>query len=184
MQEAEVGEIVLQEQAHDRRVAVFSALLAGESGLGTDGMTVVGGSAIEIYTQGDYVSKDVDLVLDSRSRVTAVLKRWGFRDEGKGWSKPEWNLFIDPMQTRDSGSRRLTQIISTSHGSFRISGVEDLIIRRVREAVAWQGRQEALSHALLLLKRAGSNLDWNYLKFFAQREGWEDQLSLLRKMAG
>jgi hypothetical protein len=181
MEEAEVGEILLKERAHDRRLAIFSAILAGESGLGTEGMTVVGGSAIEIYTEGDYVSEDLDLVLDSRSRVTTVLRRWGFLDEGKGWSKGGWRLFVDPMETQNSGSRRLTQIISTTYGSFRISGVEDLIIRRIRESVAWQDRHEAFSQAVLLFKHARPNLDWAYLEFFAKREGWERQLSLLSK---
>jgi hypothetical protein len=183
MDEPEVDRIILGEAAHPRRLALFSALLASESGLGTEGMTVVGGSAIEIYTEGDYVSEDLDLVIDSRSKVTTVLKRWGFRDEGKGWSKAKWSLFVDPMETQNSGSRRLTRVISTAHGSFRISGVEDLIIRRVRESVAWQGREVAFTHAVLLVKRAGSNLDWDHIGFYARREGWEPQLSLLRKLA-
>lgn len=181
MEGGEVGEILLQERAHDRRLAIFSAILAQESRLGTEGMTVVGGSAIEIYTKGDYVSEGLDLVLDSRSRIVTVLRRWDFRDEGKGWSKVQWRLFVDPMETQDSGSRRLTQIISTKHGAFRISGVEDLIVRRIRESVAWQDRQEAFSQAVLLLKRTSSGLDWSYIKHYAQQEGWERQLSVLRK---
>jgi len=174
MDEAEAGSLVLREVAPDRRLRIFSALLAKESGLGTNGMTVVGGSAIEIYTEGDYVSEDLDLVVDSRVSVTDVLKRWGFRDHGKGWSKDEWALFVDPMQQPDSGSRRLSQIIATSVGSFRIASVEDLIIRRVRESIAWPNRQVAFSHAVLLVERSGSNLDWDYIGFYARREGWEN----------
>jgi hypothetical protein len=184
MNEADVGALVLRETAHDRRLRIFSALLARESGLGTTGMTVVGGSAIEIYTEGEYVSADLDLVVDSRPRVTDVLKKWGFRDEGKGWSKAEWALFVDAMQQPDSGSRRLSQIIATSVGSFRITGVEDLILRRVRESIAWQDRQVAFAHAILLAERFGSNLDWDYLKFYAGREGWEKLLAELRRRAG
>lgn len=184
MDEAEAGGLVLQEKAHDRRLRVFAAVLARESGLGTNGMTVVGGSAIEIYTEGEYVSEDIDLVVDSRDRVTEVLKRWGFRNHGKGWSKSEWGLFVDPMQQSDSGSRRLTQIIATSVGSFRIAGVEDLIIRRVRESIAWPNRRVAFSHAVLLAKRFSPNLDWNYVEFYARREGWEHLLEDLRRKAG
>jgi hypothetical protein len=183
MDEKEAGALLLREKAHDRRTRLFSALLARESGLGTEGMTVVGGSAIEIYTEGDYVSADIDLVVDSRPIITAVLKRWGFRDEGKGWSKKEWEIFVDPMEKPHSGSRRLTQIISTSAGSFRIAGIEDLIIRRIRESVAWQNRQEAFAHAILLAETAGPNVDWEYINFFAQHEGWEKQLADLRRRA-
>jgi len=184
MNETEVEAIVLRETAHDRRIRVFSALLAKESGLGTAGMTVVGGSAIEIYTEGEYVSADIDLVVDSRSQVTEVLKKWGFRDEGKWWSKAKWAIFVDAMQQPNSGSRRLTQIIATSFGSFRIAAVEDLILRRVRESIAWQNRQAAFGHAVLLVERFGSSLDWDYLKFYASREGWENLLAELRRRAG
>lgn len=183
MDEEEAEKLLLRETTPDGRLRIFSALLAKESGLGTEGMTVVGGSAIEIYTRGDYVSGDVDLVVDSRASVEKVLKRWGFRDEGKGWSKNRWGLFVDVMQSEFSGWRQLTQIVATSAGSFRISGVEDLIIRRIRESVAWQDRQEAFAQAVLLLRRTGSDLDWEYIRLFAKREGWEDQLAELRRLA-
>jgi hypothetical protein len=184
MDEAAAEAIVLNEKVHYKRIRVFSALLAKESGLGTAGMTVVGGSAMEIYTGGDYVSDDLDLVVDSRSRITTVLKQWGFRNDGKIWSKKTWDLYVDPMETQGSGSRRLTQVISTSVGPVRIAGVEDLIIRRVRESVAWQNRQEAFAQAILLVEHSSGDLDWDYIGFFAKQEGWEKQLGLLRVKAG
>ncbi|MGA8542822.1 MAG: hypothetical protein WB947_04695 [Thermoplasmata archaeon] len=185
MDETRAAHLVLQEKAHDRRTRIFSALLATESGLGTEGMTVVGGSAIEIYTEGDYVSGDLDLVVDSRPRVVAALKRWGFRDEGKLWSKQDWGIYPDVMQQRATGSRRLTEIISTPVGSFRISGVEDLIVKRIRESVAWQDRQEAFAQAVLLVKHTEANgIDWDYIEFYARREGWEKRLADLRRRAG
>jgi hypothetical protein len=183
MEETEAGLLLLRETAPDRRLRIFAALLAKESGLGTDGMTVVGGSAVEIYTEGAYVSEDIDLVVDSRAKITAALTRWGFKDHGKGWSKQEWGLFVDPMETPMSGSRRLTQVISTPVGPFRISGIEDLIIRRVRESVAWQNREEAFAHAVLMVEFGNTEIDWEYLEFFARREGWERQLAELRRRA-
>lgn len=183
MDEYEAGRLLSEESIPDRRLRYFSALLARESGLGTEGMTVVGGSAIEIYTRGEYVSNDLDLVVDSRSAVVRVLKRWGFRDEGRGWSKKAWKLFVDVMERRDTGSRRLTQIVSTPIGPFRVSGIEDLIVRRIRESVAWPGREEAFAQAILLAQRAETELDWDYVKFYAMREGWESQLEDLLRLA-
>jgi hypothetical protein len=180
MDEEEAGVLLLAQEPHSRRLRLFSAMLAKESGLGTAGMTVVGGSAIEIYTEGEYVSEDIDLVVRSRSRVVAVLTRWGFRDEGKLLSKAAWKLYVDPMEVENSGSQRLTRVISTSAGPFSISGVEDLVIRRVRESVAWQGRQEAFVQAVLLVRHNSADLDWEYIQFFAKREGWDGQLETLR----
>jgi len=180
MNEARVAELVLGEKTHDRRTATFCALLAKESGLGDDGMTVVGGSAIEVYTGGRYTSDDLDLVVDSRKKVTDVLARWGFKNRGKLWTKEDWGIVVDAMEKEISGSRRHTQVLSTAQGSFRISGPEDLIIRRVRESVNWQGREGAFAHAILLVERMDTELDWDYIEFFAKREHWEAQFRELR----
>jgi hypothetical protein len=184
MDESDADRLLTAEKAHDKRTRAFCALLAAESGLGTGGLTVVGGSAIEIYTEGEYVSADLDLVVDSRARVTAVLARWGFKDEGKLWSKKAWDLYPDVMEQKPSGSWRLTQIVSTSLGSFRIIGVEDLIVRRVRESIAWQNREEAFAQAILLARHSDIDaVDWEYIRFFANREGWLRQLAELRRLA-
>ena len=80
---AEIDRILLDGRPPVVRLRTFATLLAEESGLGTEGMTLVGGSAIEIYTQGDSVSGDVDLLVSDRERAASVLRKWGFRDEGK-----------------------------------------------------------------------------------------------------
>ena len=48
------------------QIRAFAAMLATETGLGPAGVTVVGGSALEIYTTGDYVSDDVGLIVEDR----------------------------------------------------------------------------------------------------------------------
>jgi hypothetical protein len=180
MNEADAARLVLAEQAPDQRLRIFTALLTSESGLGPDGLMVVGGSAIEIYTGGSYVSGDIDYVTDSREAIATVLRRWKFKDEGKWFSKKEWSLFVDVMETRGTGSRRLTRVITTKVGPFRIAAVEDLLVKRVREAVNWQDRQEAFDQAVLLARHADS-VDWDYIKFFAKKEDWLPQFDLLRQ---
>lgn len=180
MNEATAGRLVLAEDAPDRRLQIFSALLTAESGLGTDGLMIVGGSAIEVYTGGAYVSGDVDYVTTSRARIASVLRRWNFKEEGKWFSKREWGLFVDVMETPGSGSRRLTRVITTRAGPFRIAAVEDLLIKRVREAVNWPDREEAFDQAILLARYATA-VEWEYLEFFAKKEGWLPQLRELRR---
>ena len=182
MNEEEAGRLVLSEGVPDRRLQIFSALLTSESGLGIDGLTVVGGSAIEIYTGGAYVSGDVDYITTSREKVATALRGWSFKDEGKWFSKKEWGLFVDVMQTTGTGSRRLTRVITTRAGPFRIAAIEDLLIKRVREAVNWQHREEAFDQAVLLA-RYSDKVDWEYVRFYAKREGWLPQLSELQRAA-
>jgi hypothetical protein len=70
----EVEGLLLREAAPDRRLRAFAALLATESGLGTSGLTVVGDSAIEIYTNGAYVSGDIDFVVSEPGKVRQILR--------------------------------------------------------------------------------------------------------------
>jgi hypothetical protein len=144
---------------------------------------VVRGSGIELYTEGDYASEDIDLTVASRARIRDTLMRWGFPDDGNLFSNHSWMRCADAMEGEIRGSQRLTCIISTAVGPLRISGGEDLFIRRVRESVAWQNRQEAFAHAILLLRHDPGDLDWEYIRFFARREGWEPQLEELRRRA-
>lgn len=67
MNEREAARLVLAERAPDLRLRILTALLSAESGLGPERRMVVGGSAIEIYAGGSYVSGDVDYVTDSRA---------------------------------------------------------------------------------------------------------------------
>jgi hypothetical protein len=182
MNEADAGRLILAEVAPDQRLRIFSALLATESGLGVEGMTIVGGSAIEIYTNGSYVSGDVDIVTDSRDAIARVLVSWSFKNEGKWFSKKEWSLFVDVMETPGTGSRRLTRVLTTKAGSFRVAAIEDLLIKRVREAVNWQDREEAYDQAVLLARYA-NRVDWEYIEFYARKEGWLPQLRGLRRAA-
>ena len=55
------------------RDRAFGALLARETGLGEERLAVVGGSALEIYTAGDYVSEDIDIVAEDSGKVEAVV---------------------------------------------------------------------------------------------------------------
>lgn len=180
MNEREAAALVLAERAPDLRLRLFTALLTAESGLGLDGLMVVGGSAIEIYTGGSYVSGDIDYVADSREAIARVLRRWGFKEEGKWFSKKTWSLFVDVMETHGTGSRRLSRVIITKVGPFRIAAIEDLLVKRMREAISWQGREEAFDQAVLLARHADS-VDWKHVEFFASKENWLPQYRRLRR---
>jgi hypothetical protein len=73
-----------------KRIRAFAALLAEQSGLGSERLVVVGGSALGIYTTGDYVSADVDLVAEDPRSVESVLVEWGFQKSGMYWELAEF----------------------------------------------------------------------------------------------
>lgn len=180
---AEVEELLLSEVPPDRRLRVFAALLGAASGLGTSGLTVVGDSAIEIYINGAYVSGDIDLVAADPDKVRQVLRAWGFRDEGKLWTHSKLGLYVDLVGRFNSGSNRLTRVVQTEYGSVKLGAIEDLIVKRLLETRYW-GQKAALAQAILLTREYGADLDWDYIRFFSERDGLDDLVAEMRRRSG
>lgn len=91
----------------------FAAPLARESGLGSEGLTVVGGSAFEIYTTGDCASDDIDLLVEDRERFEMVLRSRGFRKRGMYWRNSKFPTIVQIVGRFDTGSREGNQVVST-----------------------------------------------------------------------
>jgi len=177
----EVGRI-LADADLSVRVLYFSALLARETGLGQDGLVVVGGSAIEIYTRGRYASGDIDVVGD-RARILRVLKAWGFRKGGRVWHQDEWKVVVDIVREHYRGDLERTQVVATEYGNVRVAAIEDVLAKRLISTKHWK-RPEDFEQALLLATRYRDEIDWAYVAELARRDLATDILAELRKRVG
>ncbi len=167
------------------RVAIFGALLANDTGL-RDRLVVVGGSAISVYTNGAYVSEDIDIVAPE-SRATPCLKRWGFvlRSEGprRYWVRSDLGILVDLIDRKDYvGLADGTRLEQTEHGPVRIAALEDLIVRRL--VFAKRDKSPALlDQAVLLWVRFGRDLDEEYLAYHVRYEGVADLYDEMKRRA-
>ena len=182
MSREDLTAILVGETEPHRKLAAFGALLTRESGLGTEGLTIVGGSALEIYTTGDYVSGDIDIVAERPEKVEEVLQSWGFTKEGIYWQHRDLGLVVQIVGRHDSGSRTLNQIVATPYGRLRLGSMEDIVWKRVYESRGWN-RPEALDEAMLLVLRYSDRLDWEYLERKAKETGVEDLMADLRRLS-
>lgn len=171
------------ESTEPRKIRAFAALLGRESGLGSDGLTVVGGSALEIYTDGAYISQDVDLVAENPSSVESVLSRWGFVHEGMYWSSPDFPLAVQMVGRYDSGSRQRNQLVATRYGRVRLASIEDVVVMRVIESRYWN-RPKAFAEAVLGVERYGNRMDWDYVMRIAKQDRVDNLVPELRRRAG
>ncbi len=176
----EVGALLLGEGDTTRRLLIFAALLSGESELREDTVIVVGGSAIELYTRGAYVSGDVDLVAPDLDRVSSALRRWGFRKEGRLWLREDWKLAVDLVGTPYTGSSTRTWTVTTPYGPVRLAAIEDLLVKRLASAKHWRQPGD-LEHAALLGKRFQDSIDWTYAREQAERYAVADLLRALEQ---
>jgi hypothetical protein len=176
--EEEVGRILGKTPASYDRILYFSALLASES---KSDVVIVGGSAIEIYTRGGYVSGDIDIRAD-RASVHRTLSRWGFKDEGRLWIHSDWKLAIDVVGDKYSGDPYRATTISTPYGPVRIAVVEDVFVKRLASAKHWKVRA-ALDEAELLWRDYSGTMDVQYLERQARAYDVVDLLDEFRKGA-
>lgn len=85
---------------------------------------MVGGAVASIYTNGRYISNDLDFVtVRKRSQIEPVMKKFGFYREGKEWSHPDTDLSIDFVESPAIIGERVVKTISklnTSEGEVAI----------------------------------------------------------------
>jgi hypothetical protein len=156
----------------------FGAILASE--LGQD-VVIVGGSAIEIYTSGWYVSGDIDLV-GERNAIIKILERWEFLKSGRMWSRVDLGLWVDPVARDYTGDTRKLQEVATPYGRVKLASLEDLIAKRLIETKVWpRGGTELFDQALALANEYDGQIDWDYVTKVATRDLAGDLVPELRR---
>ena len=176
----ELGRVLAKARSGGERNLWLGALLTKEAA--TD-VVIVGGSAIEVYTGGMYVSGDTDLVGERQAIITA-LGHWGFRSEGRLWSRSGLELWGDPVGRDYTGDTRRLREVSTPYGPVRLASVEDLIAKRLIEVKVWaRGGRELFDQAVALAAEYLRDIDWDYVTVVARREGADDLVPEVRRRA-
>jgi len=130
---------------------------------------IVGGTAVEIYSAGEYQSYDVDLVVAQRERAIQALEAMGFQREGRVWYHPNWDAVVEIPDIQLSGDMARISTVEIDGYQIHCIGLEDLIIDRLNAAVHW-GSREDRRWASTLLRAYRDELDIEYLNARAQQE--------------
>jgi len=158
----------------------FAALLASAAQVGPDDFIVVGGSAIEFHTVGEYTSGDVDIVSSRSDDLRKVLHQWKFTGGPRVWLNEDVGIVVDLVEYPYTGDLARTQVYSTLYGTIRVAAVEDLLVKTLASAKHWKIPGD-IDHAKLLALLYRDRLDWDYVREYAALNGVEDFLdSLLR----
>jgi hypothetical protein len=157
----------------------FAALLAAHAEVPPDDFYVVGGSAIEIYTAGQYTSGDIDIVSSKSERLRAALRSWGFGREGRVWISEDLRLVVDLVRSPYTGSAERTTLMTTPYGPVRLAAIEDLLVKRLASAKHWKQPGD-LKHAMLLALQFLDRIDWAYVESFAREHDVGEMAGELR----
>jgi hypothetical protein len=133
-----------------------------------------GGAVVGIYSDGKYVSKDIDLVnarFADRHRIETAMQEIGFIAIGRHFEHPDSDQIIEfPSGPLSLGSDKVTQIeeIELETGILRTLSPTDCVKDRLSHYFHW-GDQQCLVQAKLVA--ANHPIDVNDVRKWSMREG-------------
>jgi hypothetical protein len=130
-------------------------------------LIVVGGSAIEFYTDGAYVSGDIDLCIRDSKLPTLrdrqeLMGALGGRGGPRSWEVA--GTFVDILGVFETEAKTPTRTINTQLGPVAVAAAEDLLVERVLVAKYPGPYPPALECARKLIAAGLSGetqIDWN-----------------------
>lgn len=167
---------------------VFGALLSRvfhEKGVR---FTIVGGAAVQFFTQATYVTKDLDVILvgDTLEVIEEIMGGFGFKrtTNYRHFENPTFGFVVEfppePIQVGGSYISHVT-VIETEMGPVRIIRIEDIIMDRIIGGVEWN-QEHLIAQAKLLWIKNKKIIDRKYLISFAKKEGYLRDLRKIMKL--
>lgn len=142
---------------------------------------LVGGSAVEWYTEGLYHSADVDLLAPT-APFEKVMKSLGFTREGRHWFRADLNIAVEAPGIELDSYRDHTRTVEVEGVKVTLVSPEEAILDRLRACVHWQSVLDG-EQALHMMVLHRETLDWSYLERRAVRDQVEAKLAEVRKRA-
>lgn len=139
---------------------------------------LVGGVAVEYYTQGGYSTADIDLVSAGGRDLVQVMESLGFEKIGKDFIQKTLKIYIE-FPSRHLKASELSSKIRIGKKILRIISLEDLLVDRLCAFKFWQSAVDGLNSLLLL---ENSELDEDRLDARAKEEEVLDALHLLQEL--
>jgi hypothetical protein len=129
-------------------------------------LVVVGGSAIELLTEGKYTSGDLDLCMLPPGRISLRQRQelmGKFQAEGGPRTWRVAGLFVDLLGQLESLARTPLRKIEGPYGTVHIAQPEELLVERILVSVYPQAYQPARDCARILAAvalRGEIEIDW------------------------
>jgi hypothetical protein len=148
-------------------------------------VVLVGGLAVEIYTENLYLTKDIDMVnqsYNSPSEIRKAMAEIGFHKQGRVYANATTDICVAfPSGPLSVGDQLIqdTTTIETDYGELPILIVADVVKDRLAAYFHWGDRQ-SLTQALTVMRV--HTISPPELKVFCDSEGKPEQFEVLEKL--
>jgi hypothetical protein len=142
-----------------------------------------GGAVVGYYTEGKYVSADLDFVNRygrSRSEIVAAMEELGFKESGRHFVHPDSDFFIEfppgPLAIGEAHAIETVERDFETGTLVLISPTES-----VKDRLAWYyhaGDRQSLHHAVLISKN--QTIDIEAIEAWSEREGKLEEFAEFR----
>jgi hypothetical protein len=156
----------------ERKLAVAAVVNLAVQAIGFRAV-VIGGLAVEFWTQGEYTTADIDLYLPWTPQVDAAMAAVGFVKEGRHWTLPEHDIFVEAPANVPREHEEIDEVALPTGAAVLVLAVEDVIVDRLHQFVAG-GHSDVLEQAVALL--AVEEVDYPRLTERAAQEGLRNAL--------
>lgn len=136
-------------------------------------VVLVGGLAVEIYSENLYLTKDIDMVNTNYKKpqdVHQAMGELGFHKQGRVYVNETTDITIEfppgPLSVGDEIIKR-TSVVQVMNASIPILEVEDVIKDRLAAYFHWQDNQSLIQAMAMLIKH---NIEPVTFKEFSVRE--------------
>ncbi len=131
-----------------------------------DKPVLVGGSAVELYTGGAYITGDMDFVGIVSPEVEKKLRTSGFIKKGRHWIHEGGKLYIEFPGDGLTGGDEALEVLIGDHSIIIISP-EDIVVDRLSAWLFWRSLVDGVN-AFLLYRAQHETFDHNRLEDRAQ----------------
>jgi len=162
-----IDEILNLEDGPDRTAALVEWL---QRLYATAPPVLVGGAAVELYTDGAYTTGDIDLVGAVNPPLQRALESAGFTRHGRHWIHDRTQTFVE-FPGESLGSHEEAGWLEVRGRRVWIVSIEDLLVDRLGAWEYWASSVDAVN-AWALWRAHRDRIDRDRLEARVEEAGW------------